>query len=403
MAQLFSAAPYRALDANNHVLPGALLYFYQTGTTTLQTVYADSAATTPLTNPVVADSGGLFVPIYLAGTTLYKAVLQTAGAVTVQTVDPVNSSSASPSFTPQGRLTLASGTPVMTSDQTGATTIYYTPYTGNQIPVYDGTQFSALTFTELTNATAASSSGNAGPAAVTTNSNYDLFVWSNGGTPTLTRGPAWSSDTSRGTGAGTTELARVSGVWTNARAITNGPAANRGTYVGTVRSDGSSQINWALGGQASGGTAALLNVWNAYNRTTVRGLVTDNTDSWTYSALLFRMANSSAGMRVSFLQGLQEDYFDGRYTTRAAVTAGSCFAALAYNLTSVAFTAAALATVGRVVEAVTIVSPAEFSVQGFGFNFVQAMECGDGTNTATFNGDTSRSFPESGLNYDGRF
>jgi hypothetical protein len=340
MAQLFSPSPYRAIDANGNPLAGAQLFFYQTGTTTPQTVYADSAATTPLSNPVVADSGGLFVPIYLANANLYKAVLETSTGVTVQTTDPVNSSSPTPSFTPQGRLTLASGSPVMTSDQTAATTIYYTPYVGNQVPVWDGTQFNALTFTELSNITTNSSSGNAGPAAVTTNSNYDLFVWSNGGNATLTRGPAWTTSAApanRGTGVGTTELTRIKGVWVNARAITNGPAANMGTYVGTVSSDGSSQINWKAGGVSAGGTAAILGVWNAYNRVVASGSIGDNTNSWIYAGTTWHPARSQTTMRASFLQGLQEDYFSARYIGLAAtVGTGDAFVGVGFNNVSAA-------------------------------------------------------------------
>ena len=90
------------------------------------------------------------------------------------------------------------------------------------------------------------------PAAATTNSNYDLFVWNDGGTYRCTRGPAWSSDTARGTGAGTTELQLLNGILTNKNAITNGPAANKGTYVGTVRTNGSSQVDFQLAGMGTG-------------------------------------------------------------------------------------------------------------------------------------------------------
>ena len=36
---------------------------------------------------------------------------------------------------PQGRLTLQTATPVMTSTQAGKIIIYYTPYVGNQMPI----------------------------------------------------------------------------------------------------------------------------------------------------------------------------------------------------------------------------------------------------------------------------
>lgn len=49
---------------------------------------------------------------------------------------------------PGGRLTLTSGTAVTTSDVTGATTIYYTPYLHDVIELWDGTRWVANTFAE---------------------------------------------------------------------------------------------------------------------------------------------------------------------------------------------------------------------------------------------------------------
>ena len=208
---------------------------------------------------------------------------------------------------PQGRLTLVTATPVMTSNQTGKTTLYYTPYRGATIPIYDGSKWTHMVFSELSNITTNSSTGNAGPAAVTTNSNYDLFVWNNSGTLTLTRGPAWSSDTSRGTGAGTTQLTMVNGIWTNTVAITNGPGAGLGTYVGTVRSDGSSQLNWNFApSAAAGGTEAKLHVFNAYNRVFTYGISQDSTGSWSYGTATWRSLDNSTSNRISYIDGLSE-------------------------------------------------------------------------------------------------
>src|SRR6185369_3136234 len=41
--------------------------------------------------------------------------------------------------TPQGRLTIASAVPVMASTVTGATSVWYTPFIGQVVPIYDGT------------------------------------------------------------------------------------------------------------------------------------------------------------------------------------------------------------------------------------------------------------------------
>lgn len=85
---LFLSPVFRATDANGNPLPGAKLYFYQTGTTTPASVYTTDELTTAHANPVVADAGGLFAPIYLDPTVTYRAVLKTSAGSNVQDVDP---------------------------------------------------------------------------------------------------------------------------------------------------------------------------------------------------------------------------------------------------------------------------------------------------------------------------
>lgn len=49
-----------------------------------------------------------------------------------------------------GRLTLLSGTPVPTTDQLAKTTIYFAPFRGNRIALYDGSSsWNLRTFAEL--------------------------------------------------------------------------------------------------------------------------------------------------------------------------------------------------------------------------------------------------------------
>lgn len=302
---------------------------------------------------------------------------------------------------PQGRLTLASATPVMTSAQTAKTVVYYALYTGNLVPIYDGTSFKWTVFAELSNDLTASATGKAGPAAATTNSNYDLFVWSDSGTIRLTRGPLWTSDTARGTGAGTTELQRINGVWTNKVAITNGPGANLGTYVGTIRTDGSSQANWQPGAVAAGGTAALLNVWNAYNRISVNGLVADSTDSWNYTTATWRSANASATMRASFVQGLQEEFFRAQYRAVLAngVSPSTVNVGIGYDVTNAP---SGLYTQATGQNGVFSTAMGEHSVQAVGFHFMQALEYSTAAGTTTWYGDNAGTL-QSGLTYSGRF
>lgn len=80
----------RAVDSAGVPVPGAQLRFYATGTTTPAAVYTASNLVTPLSNPVVADAGGLFVPIYLDPATAYRCQLLDAGGTVTRDIDPVS-------------------------------------------------------------------------------------------------------------------------------------------------------------------------------------------------------------------------------------------------------------------------------------------------------------------------
>lgn len=81
----------RASDSNNSPYAGAKWYFYATGTTTPQAVYADAAFGTSLGPVVTADAGGKFVPIYFDSALRYRGVLKNAdGSVTIYDIDPIN-------------------------------------------------------------------------------------------------------------------------------------------------------------------------------------------------------------------------------------------------------------------------------------------------------------------------
>ena len=118
-------------------------------------------------------------------------------------------------------------------------------------------------------------------------------MWDDGGTLRCTRGPAWTNDTTRGY-----TLTLTNGILLNTSTITNGPAALRGTYVGTIRSDSSSQIN---------DSAARRHVWNTYNRVLRKMKAVDTTNSWTYASATLRQANGSTNNQLNYVCGLAED------------------------------------------------------------------------------------------------
>jgi hypothetical protein len=81
--------PFRpALDANGIVVPGASLTFYQSGTNTLQPIYADAGLTIPLANPLTANAAGKWPSIYIDTSLVYRVVLRGALGETLDQADP---------------------------------------------------------------------------------------------------------------------------------------------------------------------------------------------------------------------------------------------------------------------------------------------------------------------------
>lgn len=185
-----------------------------------------------------------------------------------------------------GRLTLESGVAVSTTDQTAKTTVYFTPYLGARVAVYDGTRWVLHTFTELSLAL----------GTLIDATNYDVFLYDNAGTLTLTLGPAWASATARGTGAGTTELTTQDGVYVNAVSLSGGPGAKAGRYLGTLRTTSTTTTE---------DSAAKRLMWNATTRAPRVVRVVETANSWTVGA--WRYVNNSAANRIEVLVGLPAD------------------------------------------------------------------------------------------------
>ncbi len=297
-------------------------------------------------------------------------------------LDSALSASGTPSIA-QGRLTGTSLTPITTSDVTAATTIYYTPHIGARVPIYNGTSFVMTTFAELSNVLANSATGNAGPAAAAANSNYDLFVWNDSGTVRLTRGPLWTSNTGRGTGAGTSELERVAGLRVNKQAITNGPAAQRGTYVGTIRTDASSQ----------GVDAAHQRyMWNEFNRA-ARPLVKKfGADTWTYSTAAWRQSNGDSTYKVEIVQGADVDavqVFHAAMCLNSTTTPRTVRAGV--GLDSVTAFSGLTNGASATSSAVGSCLGTYIGLPGIGYHYFAGLEFGRGADAQTWYGDGGNS------------
>lgn len=179
--------------------------------------------------------------------------------------------------TVNGRLTLESGVPLSTTDQTAKTILYFTPYKGNQIALYDSSSWKIQSFSEIS----LSISGFA------SDTNYDVFIYDNSGTLTLEES-AWTDDTTR-----STNIVLQDGVY-----VKSGSTTKR--YLGTIRTTSTT-------GQCEDSTANRF-VWNMYNRKEkqIRKYITAN---WTYSTNAWRVFNnqSSSTYAINVVSGLGDD------------------------------------------------------------------------------------------------
>ena len=283
---------------------------------------------------------------------------------------------------PQGRLTLVSGSPVVTSAQNNKTTLYFTPYGGSRLPLYDGVSWRMVAFSELSIATTDTTKN---PAAIGASKVNDWFVWNDAGTPRLSHGPDWTNDTTRSAG---TVLVSVNGILMNSVAITNGPAASRGVYVGTTRSNASSQLDFSFGGSSAGGTPALLNVWNMYNRVTVGASVTDTTGTWNYTSNVVRMTNNSAGNRINFVTGLAEDAIPTNMFQRVVASTAAGVPQSGFGLDSATAFTTAFFFFPAVAGAQSAMNASNTLPPQLGAHFIQALEVSDGAVANTWVGGT---------------
>lgn len=371
---------------------------------------------------------------------------------------------------PQGRLTPVTGQPVLASDQTAKTHVYYTPYIGPAVPIYDGASWGLQVISSDLDLALDTSNH-------LINNVYDVFVWNNSGTISIGAGPAWITSATitvtiaspavvtwtghgliesasvifttsgalptgitagtvyyvgrsptantfnlstsvansatgtfvntsgsqsgthtgtnrnliRGTGAGTTELQMLNGIWTNKNSITltNGAgggtsvSANMATYVGSFFCTANGQTGMSsLPAAAAGGSFPALALYNAYNRIRTRSTSRDSTSSWTKSGTTWGAADNNANNRVLFLDGLQQSPIKASWMVNGSAGPGGPITGMALDSTTAA------PQVTTQINSTTLV-PATVDDQWspqLGFHFVQAMEASTSASAGTFFG-----------------
>lgn len=292
---------------------------------------------------------------------------------------------------PGGRLTLTSLTPVLTSDVTGATTVYYTMYKHAYISLFNGTSWYKVRFIEMSQTLADTTKS---PAAAAVSSNYDMFVWNDAGTLRCTRGPAWTSATGRGSGAGTTEIFRIDGVVVNNVDITNGPAAYMGVYVGTISTSATGangQLNMMFApAAAAGGSANRLDVWNMYNRVDISSMMMMSDNTWTYTTATLRAANASNSNRITVVCGFNEDAASVRASTsvNSDTTSTALVTGIGLDSTSAIVGAPGYVTQGTG-NRINHLTAHYAGLTGLGSHFFQLLEYSAAAGTTTWYGDNN--------------
>lgn len=253
------------------------------------------------------------------------------GSYTFTGTMTVTGNSFYPNYTPpRGRLTVVQGTPVVlpSSGTIGAQILYYAPYNGNLVPISpNGISFLTYQFTSSAIDTTGLSLNLGSSSTWPANSIFDVFAIVNNFAPALVTGPAWTNSTTR-----SALLGQIQGTLINASSmvcqLNSGTTVTKGagqaTYLGTIATNKGTagQITFNYGSSA-GGTGAILNVWNYYNRIDLSAAVGDSAIYTYISPPTIRPSNNNLQNSINFVQGIPEDYIYINYTQNIQAVFGT--------------------------------------------------------------------------------
>lgn len=208
-----------------------------------------------------------------AGTSLSRGTLKdssTGSAITFTSAAVVSHGAAAAfadmtqlamqSVMPGGRLTLESGVPVSTSDQTAKTSIFYTPFVHNVAPLWDGYKWVPVEFSETTLAL----------GTLTSSLPYDVFAYLSSGVLAL-ESLAWTNTTTRATAvtlqdgryckSGDKTRLLLGTFYTASTTTTEDSAANR--YVSNAYNAVSRPMTKTDATSHSTGAGSVWRAWNA--------------------------------------------------------------------------------------------------------------------------------------------
>lgn len=263
-----------------------------------------------------------------------------------------------------GRLTLESNNPVSVTDQTSKTIVYYTPYNGSSIALYN----TSTGFWEIVNFTQTSLS----LGTLVSGKNYDVFGYLSNGSLALEFGTAWASDTARFTG-----LSLQNGIYCK-----TGDLSRR--YLGTIRTTSTTTTEDSLSKRF---------VWNVNNKVQREVYKETAAGPWTYSTASWRAVNST-NYNVEIVNGLVGQIIN--------LNAGILFAApqagtvLFYYL-AIAKNTSVTPLIGTRVQSVNDSVQTQLSVQlienpAIGYHYYYPIELTSSTTAATLYGSNAGTY-----------
>ena len=256
-----------------------------------------------------------------------------------------------------GRLTLETGVAVSTADQADKTNLYFTPYKGDEVSLYDGTNWIRHEFAALTLAV----------GAFTASKPHDIFLYSAAGVPRLSE-TEWTNATTRATA-----LTTVDGVLVKA-------GANGYRYLGTIYIDAAQKCQDLPGARY---------VWNYYNRVDRPIYAHDATANWPYTTATIRAANgdtTNGSGRVSIVIGVSESLVELEHKKAANNTSGSVGRSCGIGLDSTAaYVAGSLCgySMGGINQYIPLASKYS-DITAIGFHYLQALEYSAAAGTTTW-------------------
>ena len=258
-------------------------------------------------------------------------------------------------MTPGGRLCGVTADPA--GDSPSTATLYYTPYLHNGVKLYDGANWVYYNFSEISLSL----------TGLTDAYNHDVFLYNNAGTLTLET-TQWTNATTRATA-----ITRQDGVY-----VRSGSTGR--LYLGTIRASATGQTIDSV---------AFRYIWNMYNRIVKNVLITDTTDSWTYSTATWRSWNNNIGNSIGMVRGLDENLTDVTFT---AIYSGG-HPVVSLNVGGAG--KGSLASYGSSSSDIDLLSVRYCAKPGIGYRFLALSELVL-TGTTTFYGDATSANIQSG-------